>query len=384
MIFSDLYWINVDAVNSGKRKIVNRGGSSSGKTIAVMQLLRFIAENKPNQYILLVARSVPKLKTTLLKDFKNIIMGPDYDRKSYNKEDKEYLFPSGSIFKFANAYDEDTYKGVRSDYALLDECNTYRKGKEVYDQIEIRLRRCIFLTFNPSEEFWVTFEVVPDKDAIDIHSTYEDNKCEGVYLVEKSIRATLESRAKKDENFYRVYVKGQYGVAEGLVFKFKINWETYEEDPEDYDSVYYGGDFGFTNSKTAAVKLLVDHTTKTIYAKELLYQTGLLNSQIAKILKPVIGGSHIIFDSAEGKSIVSLRNEHGLNAIGAIKGPESVKAGLNRMKEWHILIHKESKNLLNEFFKYRYIDKEGLTNQVLKKNDHLIDAMRYVFLKYRL
>ena len=377
-MFTAVYYKNLQAIKDNKNVIVNYGGSSSSKTITVMQILRQIAEVKSNQFILLIARSVPKLKTTLLKDFKNIIMKDDYNSKLFNKQDNTYEFKNGSVFKFANAYDEDTYKGVRSDYALLDECNTYKTGQGVFDQIEIRCSKIVFLTFNPSAKFWVT-DVMSRPDCETIHSTYHDNQ-----YIETAIKDKLELRSKTDENFYKVYVLGEWGSLEGLVFKFKINWDYYKDEPKEYDAVYYGGDFGFTNDPTAAIEIKIDKKNKTAYIKEVLYKTGLLNSQIAQILKPIIKDKWIIFDSSEPKSIASLRNEHGLNVIGAVKGADSITAGIERMKEWTLLIQENSSNLINEFFNYCYVDKEGLTNVPIDENNHLIDALRYVFLKYRL
>ena len=168
---------------------------------------------------------------------------------------------------------------------------------------------------------------------------------------------------------------------EGVVFD---DWDYYKEDPDNYDIEYFGGDFGFTNDPTTAVSVKVDKKNKTVYIKELLYSTGLLNSQIAEILKPIVKDNWIVFDSAEPKSIVSLRNEHKLNAISAVKGADSIRAGLERMKEWNILLNENSSNLINEFFNYAYVDKEGLTNVPIDDHNHLIDAVRYVFLKYRL
>lgn len=376
--FTKVFYKNITALKEKKRVVINYGGSSSSKTISVLQLFRLLAEHKENKYFLLIARSVPKLKTTLLKDFQNIVMNEDYNSKLFNKQDNTYTFNNGSVFKFANAYDEDTYKGVRSDYAMLDECNTYRQGEGVFNQIEIRCKIATFLTFNPASKFWVS-DVMSRTDAITIHSTYKDNQ-----FIENEIIKSLELRAKTDQNFYNVYVLGLWGSLEGLVFKFKTNWDYYSEDPKEYDTQYYGGDFGFTNDPTTAVSVKVNRKQKTVYIKELIYKTGLLNSQIADILRPIIKNNWIVFDSAEPKSIVSLRNEHKLNVLGAVKGADSIRAGLEMMKEWTLLINVKSKNLINELFNYSYVDKEGLTNQPIDKYNHAIDSIRYVFLKYRL
>lgn len=377
-MFTKVFYKNITALQQNKSVIVNYGGSSSSKTITVMQILRILAERKENLYILLIANSVPKLKTTLIKDFKNIIMSDDYDDRLFNKQDNEYKFNNGSIFKFANAYHEDTYKGVRCDYAMLDECNTFRNGQGVFDQIEIRTAKTVFLTFNPSSKFWVT-DVMSREDSQTIHSTYKDNQ-----YIESAIINKLELRAKTNENFYKVYVLGEWGALEGLVFEYKKHWDYFTDRPKEYDAIYYGGDFGFANDPTTAIEVLVNNSTKEMYVTELLYKKGLLNSQIAEILKPIIKDNYIIFDSAEPKSIVSLRNEHGLLALSAVKGPDSIRAGIERLKEWKILVNENSKNLINELFNYAYVDKEGLLNVPIDDFNHCIDALRYVALKYRL
>jgi phage terminase large subunit len=376
--FTNVYYQNLTAIKDGYKHIVNYGGSSSSKTISVLQLLRVIAESKPNLYILLVASSIPKIKTTILKDFRNIVMKSDYNSRSFNKQDLIYTFPSGSKFKFMNADDPGKFTGVRSDFCLMDEINTMRYGKDIFNQIDIRLKYVIIPTFNPASKFWIT-DVMSLESCKVIHSTYKDNQ-----FIDKNIIDKLESKAKTDPNFYKVYTLGEWGALEGLVFKFKDNWDYYTKEPAGYDAIYYGGDFGFSNDPTTAVQVKLNKKGKELYVKEVLYQKGLLNSQISEILKPIIKDRSIVFDSAEPKSIASLRNEHGLRVEAALKGQDSIRAGIERLKEYKILVHENSKHLIEELFNYAYVDKEGLTNVPIDDYNHCIDALRYVALKYRL
>jgi phage terminase large subunit len=378
MKFTNVFHKNVTAIKTGKKVIVNYGGSSSSKTISVMQLLRVIAESKPNKYIVLCASSIPKLKTTLLKDFKNIIMQSDYDDKNFNKQDMLYTFTNGSVFKFMSADIPGNFTGPRFDYILLDEINTMRYGKDIFNQIDIRTKGIIFPTFNPASKFWIT-DIMSREDCEVIHSTYNDNQ-----FIDSTIIQKLEQRAKTDPNFYKVYTLGEWGSLEGLVFKFKTNWDYYTTEPKEYDIVYYGGDFGFSNDPTTAVQVKVNRKSKELYVKELIYQKGLLNSQIAELLKPILQDNYIVFDSAEPKSIASLRTEYGLKVLGALKGQDSIRAGLERLKEWKILVHENSTHLIDELFNYAYVDKDGLTNAPIDEYNHCIDSLRYVALKYRL
>jgi phage terminase large subunit len=367
----------IKAFKAEKKLIVSYGGSSSGKTVSALQLLFYLASQKKDLQIFCFSQTVNKLKDTLIDDFKRYICGQKFFSDNFHAQ--KYLeFKTGSRINFLSADDPDKFLGVRSDYLLMDEINTYRLGHETFKNLFARCRGITIVTFNPSSKFWITDYMSEDFTQV-IHSTFKDNP----YIPEQTYTNLLHL-SKNDLNFKKVYMDGDWGAMEGLVFKFKENWNYYKDEPEYFDSVYYGLDFGFANDPTAAVQVKVQIKEKRVFIKELLYKSGLLNSQIAEILIPLIGNEWIVADSAEPKSIVSLRTEHNLNTISAVKGEDSVKAGIQRMKEWELLIHEKSGNLINEMFNYSYVDKEGLINKPIDAYNHGIDSIRYIFLKFRL
>jgi phage terminase large subunit len=86
----------------------------------------------------------------------------------------------------------------------------------------------------------------------------------------------------------------------------------------------------------------------------------------------------IIADSAEPKSIEDIYRQ-GWNIWPAVKGPDSINAGINKMKEYKMLhITPDSVNLQKEFYAYSWKkNKEGQGLPVpVDAFNHGIDACR--------
>ena len=141
----------------------------------------------------------------------------------------------------------------------------------------------------------------------------------------------------------------------------------------------YGLDFGFTNDPTSLIKVI--ETEEAFYLDELIYQTGLLNSDIIRMFGNLglrKNYDEIIADSAEPKSIQELCNA-GYNVKGAVKGPDSIKKGIDTLMSKPIYITKRSTNLIKEFRAYSWaLNKDGRpTNKPIDAYNHGIDACRY-------
>ena len=268
------------------RIIINYGGSSSSKTISVLQLLTMLAFSKPGMRFTLVSESVPVIKKTILADWRDLVMVDIWERWRFNKTDMVYTFPNGSTFSFVPADDDSRFHGPRQDYLMLDEA--FNIKKKIFDQAEVRTRRKIFITFNPTSVFWAKDLFDTDEVAV-IHSTYKDNP-----YVEDAVIRSLERRAKTDENFYNVYTLGQWGSLEGLIFKEGIHWKINDNFPQEFKKERNGLDFGFSVDPAALVH--VGYSDGQLWMQELLYRKEMLNSAIAKHLNGIT-----IADSAEPK-----------------------------------------------------------------------------------
>ena len=99
-VFSDLLAAYVDP---SIRVIVLKGGTRSGKTWAVLQLLNVIAaRSKKPRLISIISETLPHLKRGCIRDFKNILEADGLYRPSaWHDTDKIYHYNKGAIEFFS-------------------------------------------------------------------------------------------------------------------------------------------------------------------------------------------------------------------------------------------------------------------------------------------
>ncbi|MEI6696895.1 MAG: PBSX family phage terminase large subunit [Bacteroidota bacterium] len=245
-------------------------------------------------------------------------------------------------------------------------------------------------TFNPEmEDSWITKFFFPPKESYEkesgdfvevestrkdtriLHSTYKNND----FATNQSIEL-LESFKNIDYHYYRIYTLGLWGGAlEGLVYN---NWDVVDVFPNE-EYIFYGLDFGYSNDESGMIK--VCFRGDDLFVEEILYQKGLTNQDLAGIFRSrgITKNQIILADSAEPKSIQELFRE-GFTIRGAIKGPDSIRNGIDILKRYRIHVVKGSINLINEFKTYSWaMDREGKSlNVPIDKLNHLLDPLRYV------
>ena len=358
-----------------KRIRIVRGGTSSSKTFSIIPMLIHHAVTNPKQEISVVAETIPHLRRGALRDFLKIMdMIGMYDDTCYNKSTMTYKFSTGSFIEFFSADNPAKLRGARRDVLFVNECNNI--DWESYYQLAIRTRKFIYLDYNPVAEFWVDTELLKDSDAEMIVLTYKDNEA-----LDKSIVKEIEkARDKADssaywKNWWNVYGLGQIGNLQGVVID---NWQQCDDIPPNAKLVAYGTDFGFTNDPTTLIAVYKQEGK--LWVDELLYRTNMTNSDIGNYYKTQnIGRAEIVCDSAEPKSIEELRRQ-GFNVHPAMKGPDSIKIGIDILKRYEIMVTKRSTNLIKELRSYLWeTDRDGkLTGKPIDHNNHAIDALRYI------
>ena len=345
------------------RYIIAYGGSSSSKSITILQLLTIYALKHSGKRVTISSESLPVLKKTVIPDWRSIVMQDMYDPKCFNLTDMTYKFPSGSIFQFVPGDDPARWHGLRSNVVYFDEVFHIKKG--IYDQADIRTSEKVISSFNPAAQFWLCDNFHDPVTYVD-HSTYHDNP----YITQPIVDA-LEKRISTDKNFYDVYVLGKFGSLEGLIFAEGVNWDVTQEWPEDFKKEVYGLDFGYSVDPAALVH--IRYSNGELYIKELVYKREMLNSDIAPYLD-----IKTVADSAEPKSIAELQRL-GKHVIASVKGADSINNGIQQMKTFKINIHEDSINMIKEMRQYTWQEDrhgERLTKPV-DTNNHAIDASRY-------
>lgn len=241
----------------------------------------------------------------------------------------------------------------------------------------------IWLTFNPeNEESWIAKKWFNGntpknrKDTLVIRSNYHDNR----KFLQQSYIDTLEDMKESDPEYYKIYVLGLWGGGQkGRIFP---GFQTISAIPEGY-TTFYGLDFGFTNDPTALVKLVL-HKNK-LYVEQMIYETGLTSGQLAKRMRSLgLTGKDLVFaDAADPRMIRELKLA-GLNVVAAVKGPDSVRIGIDKLKEFEVYVHQDSADIWHESKYYVWHkDKDGKpTNQPVDAHNHAMDAMRYGLYSY--
>ena len=353
-----------------KRTKIVQGGTSASKTYSILAVLIDKAIRTPNLEISVVAESIPHLRRGALKDFLKILKWTNrYYDDQFNKSLLTYQLKNGSVFEFFSADDSSKLRGARRDILYINECNNV--NFESYNELSIRTKKEVYLDFNPANEFWVHTELKDEPDSDFIILTYKDNEA-----LDKSIVDQIEKNRLKAEtssywaNWWRVYGLGEIGSLEGVVFD---NWKLIDKLPEDARLIGLGLDFGYTNDPTAIVEVYNWNGKRII--NELIYKTGMLNSDIAKVLPNNIP---IYADSSEPKSIEEIRR-FGKMIKGVTKGKDSINYGIQVMQSQEYLVTSASTNLIKELRGYVWdTDKQGVKlNKPIDYQNHSIDAFRY-------
>jgi phage terminase large subunit len=354
--------------------VVNQGGTSSGKTYAIEQVLFCLACAQPKVVITVVGQDIPNLKAGALRDALGIYNSWDVLQKmvkSYNRTDRVFEFTNGSIIEF-NSYDnaQDAKSGKR-DYLFINEANGI--SWDVYTELSLRTKKRVYIDYNPNTAFWVHDNLLGQNNVQLIISDHRHNP-----FLSFEMRERIEALSEVDEELWKVYARGLTGKVAGLVLG---NWHICEVIPSHAKRLAYGLDFGFTNDQTGCLEVFMQDGQ--LWLNELFYETGLTNPDIARKLEThgVSKRTLIVADSAEPKSIEELRRM-GWNITGAIKGPDSVNLSIDILKRYRINITRGSINLLNELGRYKWkTGRDGKAlNEPVDSFNHLIDPLRYVAL----
>ena len=348
-----------------------QGGTSAAKTISILQILIDKAQVRykdRSKVISITSESVPHLKRGAMRDFKSIMQEHGYWNDSrWNATDYIYTFESGNRIEFFSLDQPHKVRGPRRDILFINEANNV--DHETYEQLEVRTNEEVWLDWNPTVEFWWHLEVMPNNDVDFIILTYKDNQG-----LPETIVQSIESR-KHNKNWWLVYGLGQLGEVEGKIYS---DWKIVDDIPHEARLERRGLDFGYSNHPSAIIELYYYNGGYII--NERLYRKGMSNRELAEYInnldKP---NTLVIADSAEPKSIDEIAT-YGVPIIGANKGKDSVKHGIDYVQDQKISLTKRSVNVIKEYRGYMWkTDRDGkILNEPEKLNDDAMDAIRYV------
>ena len=249
---------------SQKRYIVMKGSAGSGKSVDTAQnyLLRLM-QDKGRNLVCIRKSDITNRDSTYaeLTGAAYRMFGDQVDRYWNIKQSPLSLIcrHNGNQIIFRGVNDEKQREKLKS--------ITFQRGKltdvwieeatEItqadFEIIDDRLRGelppgqfyQIRMTFNPvNRNHWIkkVFFDVPDPNVLTHHSTYLDNR-----FIDAAYHARMERRKEVDPEGYQIYGLGNWGEIGGLILH---NWtvEEISQDPNDYDDIAIGQDFGFNHA----------------------------------------------------------------------------------------------------------------------------------------
>jgi phage terminase large subunit len=364
------------------------GGRGSGKSTqaAAYFLMKLLS---PEYFRGVVSRYTQKsISSSIYRDILDLIK--EWNVEAYVTIRGEEIKANGSanmILTHAMRLQEGTAvakgKGLsKVTHLLIDEAqelpseNEYQK---LIDSFRVKdAERKVFILFNPTTKaHWLfkrffnpdsTPNPLWDRDHGFIHTTYQDN----AKNIDPLKIEEWERMRQMDPLYYDHHILGKWlEVGSGSVYK---DWTFNNWDPDEEAETLYGLDFGFANDPTALIR--VHKRGQRIWVEELLYEPGLTNRDLYDKMtyQGIPHSAPIYADSADPKSIEELKRLGYRNIKGAAKGPDSIRAGIQKIRDFTVHANPHSQNLKDEYMGYVY--REGTDKPIDDKN-HLMDALRY-------
>ena len=368
------------------------GGASSGKSYGVVQkvVLKSLKAWRHPRKVLFLRKVDRTVADSIFSDVKNCLdRWQLLELCKINQSNHTITLPNGAQFLFKGMQDPERIKSITglSD-VVMEEASEFTLDD--FTQLSLRLRdkrhkyRQIYCMFNPVSKLnwtyrkWFDPDRKPssDDERTAIHqSTYKDNR----FLDRHNIE-TIENLKQTNPAYYKIYTLGEFATLDKLVFP---DFEKRRLSPSKLSDLpsYFGLDFGYTNDETAFMHVKVDQDKRIIYVMEEYAKRGMLNDEIARVIKSMGYAKEIVTaDAAEPKSIAEIKRAGIQRIRPARKGRDSVTQGISFMQQYKLVVDDRCVKTIEELENYTYKkDRQTgeYTNEPVDSYNHEIDAIRY-------
>jgi len=379
-----------EAHKEGYRGIVLVGGTRSSKTVSAIQWILLYCMQHTGKEIVIGRDSLVNLRRTVLKDFNALCYGlngmpPMFPNMHFNKQEMSVKFNGNTIIFIGMKDDAMRVHGLACDIFFINEAINI--PKVTFDNLEQRCREFWIADCNPSEPESYIYKLDKRDNVKQFRSSYLDNPFLTLAQVSKiesyQQNEYNDAQGTTDKRKWTIYGKGEVYKGKEIIFH---KWDTYTDEPEGYDYVFYGLDWGF-NDAFACIKLII--SDKDLYIKEIIYGNEiedfswvidtLMQEDLLKEQK-----TYIVCDTSEPRSIITLQKA-GLPAMKTKKGAGSILDGIRKVNSYNLHVHVDSKNVQDEFNNYKFkIDErtETILDVPVDKHNHACDAIRYPLITF--
>ncbi len=230
-------------------------------------------------------------------------------------------------------------------------------------------------TFNPvSATHWIKRKYFDYKndDIFTHHSTYLQNR-----FIDEAYYRRMQMRKEQDPEGYKVYGLGEWGETGGAILKNYVIHE-FPTEFEYFDNMRLSQDFGFNHANAI---LRIGFKDGELYICNEIYVHEMDTSEIIRIAnsKGLEKNLFMYCDSAEPDRIKMWKSA-GYKAKGVKKGPGSIKAQIDYLKQLRIHVHPSCANTIKEIqqWKWKQDERTGLyLDEPVEFMDDAMAALRY-------
>jgi len=387
------YWQTQVFNDNHRFKVINCGRRAGKSYLVSVEILRFATE-KEKSIVWYVSPTYKQSKAIMWSMLKDLI--PPEAIKRTNETELMFELINGSQIMLKGADNPDSLRGVRIDLCIFDETAFIDKWESVWKVVRPTLadsKASVWFISTPNGfNHFKDMSEMNDPDWSYHHYTTYDNP----HIPVEEIEAM---KKEMDEDSFAQEIMGEFKKMSGMIYK-DFNRDIHMVDIPDLNHNYTFTrtlDFGYGH-KSALVYFAINSEGTAIYAYDGMYQSGLVESQIADIVKTKDAGKIItnpMADSAQAMSIEQL-NQMGAFFNPVEKGPDSVKHGIVKVAELlrvradtgkpTLMFNKNLTWIADEFEQYRWMEaqQDGVIKEVpYKANDDAMDAIRYFAVSYR-
>lgn len=362
------------------------GGRGSGKTRFVLSKL-LIKGLKEKRTILLMRKTTISCKFSVWKELKDAVARFNLTKyfKFYETDYSAVCSINGTTFKCSGLDNPERIKGFsEASDVLLEEATEF--SLEDFELIDGTIRSIIYslplqiyLCFNPiSKANWVYkhwgFDTgITPPNTFTLKTTYLDNP----YLSQDYI-ARMEHMREVNPTRWKIEALGDFVSLDKLIF------HNYTVEEFDYTKIQgqllVGLDFGFITDPSVIVASILNEDEKTIHIFKEWSGQGKTNQELIQVITALgFAKSVIVADSAEQKSIEEIRRGGIARIKPAVKGADSVIHGIQKLMNYHIIVHPNCQGVITEFENYSWQkDRNGeYINRPCDSFNHFCDSLRY-------
>ena len=361
------------------------GAIRSGKT--AFMTLAFIDDamrRYNNQRFGICGKTVDSAVKNIIMPYLQLAYGKQRYSLQWKRSDKSLIVSRGNItntFEIFGGKDEASFmliQGRTLAGVLIDEVALIPRSF-----VEQACARCsvdgskLWFNCNPaSPQHWFYKEWIcnlKSHNAIRLHFQLEDNPSLSERIIERY-------KSMYTGVFYNRYIRGEWCVAEGLVYDFGEANIT-DEIPKNGE-YYISIDYGTLNPFSAGLWCVLGDKATRI--KEYYYNgreksIQRTDEEYCDAVEELAKGYNIrqvIVDPSAASFIAALRKR----GFVIRKANNEVLDGIRRtavyLKNGNVKIHRSCADSISEFGLYRWDDK-ATTDTVVKENDHAMDEIRY-------